>query len=505
MSGGGVLLRAPVFASILGACLAEPTAPGTHDTATAPDTAGHTGDTAPDTARDTAPTDTDTAGDTAADPAQPPLSLAPVWQGEGLATKDRYGFSVASAGDVNGDGFDEVLVGVRNSHLDWLLEGAVYLHAGGPGGPSPSPSWELRGGVPEAFLGEAVAGVGDVNGDGFDDVVVAAANHPTESGGNGRVYLFRGSAGGLQTEPDWTYDSENQGSWLGRSVAGAGDVNGDGYADVLIGEKYYGSALRPAEGRVHLFFGSLAGLRPDPDWTYASGQAGAMLGFSVAGAGDVNADGFADVIVGAAFWDGAAPEEGTAWVFHGSPFGLGRAPSWSAEPAGPNSLCGYPVSSAGDVNGDGYDDVVMGCISHTGTHPAEGMVRLYHGSATGLAGAAWERFGQQEGAHLGQAVSGGCDVDADGYDDVLVAASGVSNGHEGEGAASLHRGGPGGPDPTAAWSWEPDLAAAGLANASACAGDVDGDGVDDVILGAIGWSGAGAESGAAWVFTGQRR
>jgi hypothetical protein len=393
-----------------------------------------------DTGRDSA--GHDTAGDTAGSPElRPPLSEAPTWRGEGAAGYDWYGFSVASAGDVDGDGIADVIVGARNTHVDQPNEGSAYLYLGTPRGLTELPVWETRGGVRDARLGEAVAGVGDVDGEGFDDVVTAAANFPTPAGGNGRVYLHKGGPGGLRVEPVWSFDSEQRGSWLGRSVAGAGDVNGDGYADVLVGEKYHGRALRPAEGRVHLFLGGPRGLRAKPAWTYASGQAGAMLGFSVAGAGDVNGDGYDDVVVGAAFWDAAEPDAGIAWAFYGSPVGLLSSPDWASDVGAGGSLCGYPVSSAGDLDGDGFDDVAMGCMNHSSTAPAEGMVRVYRGSAAGLSDLSWELLGGVEGARLGHALSGGCDVDGNGFSDLVVTAPGGHRrrGRRGRGVALRRR------------------------------------------------------------------
>jgi hypothetical protein len=139
---------------------------------------------------------------------------------------------------------------------------------------------------------------GDVNGDGFSDVIVGASGFNSGAGQLGAAFVYLGSATGLATTPAWTAVADTLSLSFGSCVAPAGDVNGDGYADVLVGA-YLASNGQASEGRVFVFHGSPSGLGATPAWTAESDQASAFFGSSVATAGDVNKDGYADVIVGA--------------------------------------------------------------------------------------------------------------------------------------------------------------------------------------------------------------
>jgi len=182
----------------------------------------------------------------------------------------------------------------------------------------------------------------------------------------------------------WTAEGGQTDSAFGAAVAAAGDVNGDGYGDVLVGAPFFENG-EAQEGRAFLFLGSAVGLPAAPAWTVESGQAGAFLGNSVAGAGDVNGDGFDDVIVGVARFTNGETMEGGALVFLGSSGGLAPSAAWSAEGDQPFAFFGQSVASAGDVNGDGFDDVIVGAYAFTNDQLREGRVFVYLGSPTGLA------------------------------------------------------------------------------------------------------------------------
>ena len=161
-------------------------------------------------------------------------------------------------------------------------------------------------------------------------------------------------------EPKVTTAASNQvGARFGRSVGTAGDVNGDGFADIIVGAEQYDNG-QTDEGRVYVFLGSKTGLNSTADWTAESDQAEALFGKLVRTAGDVNGDGYADVIVGAPFFDGGQTDEGRAYLYLGSAMGLNATADWTAEGNQTEARFGTSAGTAGDVNGDGYSDVIIG-------------------------------------------------------------------------------------------------------------------------------------------------
>ena len=138
----------------------------------------------------------------------------------------------------------------------------------------------------------------------------------------------------LMTSPAWTAEPDQIGALFGFSVATAGDVNGDGFSDVIVGALAYDNGQNE-EGRAFVYLGSAAGLSTTAAWTAEGDQASAQFGHSVATAGDVNGDGFSDVIVGAYVYDNGRANEGRAFVYHGSAAGLSTTAAWTAEATRP--------------------------------------------------------------------------------------------------------------------------------------------------------------------------
>ncbi len=216
---------------------------------------------------------------------------------------------------------------------------------------STTPNWTAESNQAGAQFGISVASAGDVNGDGFSDVIVGANTFDAGELDEGRAFVYHGSAAGLSTTPNWTAESNQANSAFGISVASAGDVNGDGFSDVIVGAWQFDNG-ETDEGRAYVYHGSAAGLSTTANWTAESNQAGAQFALSVASAGDVNGDGFSDVIVGAPLFDNAFINEGAAFVYHGSATGLSTTPNWVRFSNQASAHFGWTaVASAGDVNG----------------------------------------------------------------------------------------------------------------------------------------------------------
>jgi len=257
----------------------------------------------------------------------------------------------------------------------------------------------------------------------------------------GRAYVYRGSIAGLVTTAAWTAESDQAGASFGASVSTAGDVNGDGYADVVIGAHLFDNG-QADEGRTYVYHGSGSGLATTPAWTAENVQAGAELGNAVATAGDVNGDGYADVIVGVERYSNGQSGEGRAYVYQGSAFGLAVYPAWFAESDSSSALFGSSVASAGDVNGDGYADVIVGARQQgTGGFIGGGRAFVYHGSPSGLATVAgWTPATAQGLSFFGESVATAGDVNGDGYADVIVGAPRHDNALTDEGRAFVYYG-----------------------------------------------------------------
>jgi hypothetical protein len=418
---------------------------------------------------------------------------APGWTAEGNQEFANLGFSVASAGDVNGDGYDDVIVGAWHYGNGQELEGRALAYYGSATGPSTSADWTAESNQIGASFGISVAGAGDVNGDGFDDVIVGAYTYDNGQDSEGRAFAYYGSATGLSTSADWTAESNQIGANFGISVAGAGDVNGDGFDDAIVGAYNYDNG-QDSEGRAFAYHGSPAGLSTTANWTAEPNHVSAFFGYSVAGAGDVNGDGFDDAIVGA---DGfGLNDKGRAFAYYGSAAGLSATDSWIAEPDRCCANFGNSVAGAGDVNGDGYGDAIVGAYNYDHGQIDEGRAFAYYGSAAGLSATAdWTAESNQAGAGFGGSVAGAGDVNGDGFQDVVVGAPYFE-------AAFLVRGTSVGLG-TASSRSESNQVGARYGVSVAGAGDVNGDGFDDMIVGADFYDHGQADEGVAFLTYGR--
>ena len=428
-----------------------------------------------------------------------PLATTAAWSAESDQAGAALGLAVATAGDVNGDGVSDVLVGAPLFDDGTASDaGAAFLYLGSAAGPAATASWSASGSEAGAGFGRAVTAAGDINGDGYQDVAIGADGCDAGGSDAGCVAVYYGSATGLPAAPSLVLTGSQAGAAFGRFVAGAGDVNGDGFADLAVGAPLFDDPLTD-EGKVFVHLGSALGLSTLPAWSATSGQAGAELG-AVAGAGDVNGDGFDDLVAGAPRWSGGEADEGKLWLFHGGAGGPAPAASWSIEGDNAGARFGDVVGTAGDVNGDGFADLFAGAPRFSGGEAEEGAAFVYYGSAGSPTGP-WTYQPNVAGARAGFTVATAGDLNGDGRSDLVVGLERWSGPESEEGRALAFLGTSGGLAVTPYWSHEINQAGARFASV-ATSGDVNGDGFSDLLVGAAGFDGGQADEGAAFLFYG---
>jgi signal transduction histidine kinase len=371
------------------------------------------------------------------------LDPAPAWVQEGPEPEERFGETVACA-DVNGDGFADVLIG---SWMHRNRSGAVGLFLGAKDGPSAPPSWQVEGEVEGLCYGYALCAVGDVNGDGYADVLIGAPFFSQTERQPGRVDLFYGGRDGLKPVADWTFRATQRASSLGAAIAAAGDVNGEGLADFLVSEPAWYERERKTRyllhtGRVLVFHGSRAGPPRRPDSEILSEEKfGSGFGRTVSGAGDVNGDGFADVLLSAFTGHVDGREEGKVYLHLGGRAGLAPTPAWIARGSVPEGLFGCTLASVGDVDGDGFADVLIGGARSGGSGTNFVRAVLFRGGGLGLRTEPDWFFEQDVAfAEPGITVAGLGDVDGDGFPEAAAAAWLHKSANHREGRVTVFRG-----------------------------------------------------------------
>ena len=391
-----------------------------------------------------------------------------------------YGAAVAGAGDLDGDGWGDVLVGAWNDpgRSFFAATGWAFAYSGRDG----AVLYESPGENPLDEYGFAIDGAGDVNEDGAPDFLIGAPGHPAGAH-TGRVYLVSG----LDGEFLRTFDGEAAGDRFGSDVANAGDLNGDGVNDAIVGAwKAKTASGEPAGGKAYVFSGADGALLRS--WQGAAALD--SLGYAVDGAGDLDGDGLGDLIVGA---PGVNFDAGMVRIFSSAD---GQA-ILALEGEEPQDLFGWSAANAGDVNGDGVNDVAVGAPQ------AHANGEFYSGKGYVFSGADGSRLmgfgGTTNAEHYGHAVDGLGDFDGDGRGDMAFGALfGSAGGGPEAGKIEIRSGANGALLCMATQDKEADL----LGTAVASAGDVNGDGLGDLIGGAPGDDGGLSESGGAFLYLG---
>jgi hypothetical protein len=297
-------------------------------------------------------------------------------------------------GNVNCDDYDDVFVGSTYYDSPTQDEGKIWVYHGSASGPSTTADWTAESNAASSYFAihaDSVGSAGDVNGDDCDDVIVGAAHYTDPSLHEGAIFVWHGSPSGLGDpgtpgNADWMAQSNNYGFAFGMAAGSAGDVNGDGYDDVIAGSHLYNHGGGPnGKGAAFVWYGSAAptGLGPtgnltNADWTkVGEPQEYGAFGYSLSAAGDVNGDGYDDVLVGAYLFDAGQTDEGRAYLFLGAEGDLRTDIAWTGESNEQEAWFAYSLSPAGDVNGDGYDDALFGAYFYGSSD--EGRAYLYHG------------------------------------------------------------------------------------------------------------------------------
>jgi len=341
----------------------------------------------------------------------------------GTQAGQRLGSDISVA-DFNGDGFADVAIGSSGWNTSqpngFGDNGLVEIYLGNSTGLEAHSWWNHTGNEGDGF-GWKIEEIPAMNGDSYADLAIVSGNYsevvattPFEIVYKGKISIFKGNLSGMEHLRNISQTQEN--TLLGQSLTGSGDLNGDGYDDLLVSNAANFDSFSGFP-QVELYLGSEFGVNAAPDDTIRSSVQGKMFGFTVDYIGDVNGDGYDDMMFSELFNGTNAYQAGKVWLYHGSSTGIfSSSPNWSRLGDDANAMLGRMFIEAGDVNEDGYDDILL--MQQGATR--SGKVELHLGSSIGLT-ADYELLATGTAqSYKGLSMSSMGDVDGDGLSEISL-------------------------------------------------------------------------------------